>query len=166
MTTYHPHGFHVSEYQKKKLINSLKKSDQLTLSFKHNGLKGDHTFYLTNSQLGKVSSAIEKQKGLRLKFSKAQLEYNKKSGGFLAALLPFLAEAAPALLGSLAGWGATKAIDAIDKKVRGEGLTPLGGQVGPLKIPVNFYPSGIVEQGSADDYRGSGLFIFGSKGKA
>src|SRR4051812_47125830 len=186
MANYHVHGFNISEALKKRLQKVMMENKPMTLNLKHPELTGNDNFYLTTAQVKRVNKALQAKRGARITLSKAQLEHNKKSGGFLAALLPFLAEMAPSLLGGLAssllGYGATKAFDSISNK--GSGLYAFGQSGGaltntsrkkkyispavaraetPMKVPVNFLPGGIPEQASRDDYYGSGLFQFGTR---
>jgi len=58
------------------------------------------------------------------------LQYSQKHGGFLGAILPFLATAGktllstvvPGIIGGMAMAGGTKAVDAIDRKINGQGM--------------------------------------------
>ena len=76
---------------------------------------------LTNGQIKKLQAAKDKeQKSITVRFSRRQVEANRKhEGGFLGLLASLAATAIPALLGAVA----TGAISgAVEKAVSGNGL--------------------------------------------
>ena len=82
MSTYHPHGFTISDVQKKKLKNG----DQITI--KAGNMSGPHVLYLTATQKSKANKAMKEEKGMRLLLSGKQLAYNIKNGsGFWDSLV-------------------------------------------------------------------------------
>jgi len=89
-------------------------------------LVGQHVLHVTKTQSSKIKKCKSEGVGLVLKLSAAQVKHNVVNGGFLGAILPFLASAAktvvPALLGGLAFSGMGKAVDAIDRKAQGQGM--------------------------------------------
>ena len=74
MSTYHPHGFTISDVQKKKLKNG----DQITI--KATNMNGSNIIYLTATQKSKANKAVKEGKGMRLLLSGKQLAYNIKNG--------------------------------------------------------------------------------------
>ena len=163
------HSVHLTENNLKKFENAIEKSLPVTLPFLNKHLTGDHPMMMLKTQIGKINKAIKTGKGLRMNFSASHLKKMTKHGGFLAALLPFLAETVlpaltgtvlPALasgaLGSLASFGVNKAI----KAAEGNGLSNFGqvssgGCVKPKLIGGSL-------RGSKSRSKGSGLYNFSS----
>lgn len=82
---------------------------------------GNHTLLLTDGQIKKLRCAKEKgQRSTTVRFSRRQVEANRKhKGGFLGLLASLAATAIPAILGAVA----TGAISgAVEKSVSGNGL--------------------------------------------
>ena len=78
---------------------------------------------LTKSQLSKIKKAYEQGKGVTIKLSKKQVMHNKKvEGGFIAALLPWLATAAKFVAPALATGALSTAASTAVKKILGKGL--------------------------------------------
>jgi hypothetical protein len=75
-------------------------------------LQGNDVLAFTTSQLNKIAEAFNNRKGVTIKMSKTQVEYNKQiEGGFI---LPLLGAVASAVLPSLA----SMAVD----RIMGKGL--------------------------------------------
>lgn len=135
MTTLIEKLMHLTDGNVKKMAQAINHSLPVTLQFMNKHLTGSHPMMLLKGQLSKIEKALKSGTGVRLTFSPTQLKKMTKHGGFLAALLPFLAETVlpaltstvlPALasgaLGGLATYGVNKAI----KAAEGSGLSNFG----------------------------------------
>ena len=164
------HSLHLTETNLKKIANALEKSLPVTLQFLNKHLNGSHPMMLLKTQLAKINKAIKTGKGLRMNFSASHLKKMSKHGGFLAALLPFLAETVlpaltgtvlPALasgaLGGLATYGVNKAI----KAAEGNGLSNIG-QVSSGGCAAPKLIGGSLKGSKSKKKQGNGLFQFGS----
>ena len=95
---------------------------------------GPHFLKLSTPQTKKVVSSINRNKGVDLVLTKAQLQdmMQEQPGGFF--FLPFLIAAAelagPAIASAAAGFVADKAISAIGNAIFGGGLEPYKEQEG------------------------------------
>ena len=95
---------------------------------------GPHFLKLSPPQTKKVVSSINRNKGVDLVLTKAQLQdmMQEQPGGFF--FLPFLIAAAelagPAIASAAAGFVADKAISAIGNAIFGGGLEPYKAQEG------------------------------------
>jgi len=136
MTTLIEKLMHLTDTNVKKIAQAVNNSLSVTIQFMNKHLSGSHPMMLLKGQLGKVEKALKSGTGVRLTFSPTQLKKMSKHGGFLAALLPFLAETVlpaltstvlPALatgaLGGLATFGTNKILNKIDS---GSGLSNFG----------------------------------------
>lgn len=164
------HSLHLTENNLKKIANSIEKSLPVTLQFLNKHLNGSHPMMLLKTQLGKINKAIKTGKGLRMNFSASHLKKMTKHGGFLAALLPFLAETVlpaltgtvlPALasgaLGGLATYGVNKAI----KAAEGNGLSNFG-QVSSGGCAAPKLIGGSLKGNKTKKKQGMGIYQFGT----
>jgi hypothetical protein len=121
----------ISEAQQDKIKRSLEAGTGVSIKLSHDDLNGEHVLALTQAQINKMAAAYQKGTGMIIKMSKTQLENNKKvEGGFIGAILPFLATAGRFLLGSvlpslaqgaLGGLGAAAGSKLVDK-ISGSGV--------------------------------------------
>jgi len=92
----------ISEGQKEKIKHAIENKKAVSLRLSHSDLTGEHLLALTQAQINKMAKAYENGTGVTIKFSKTQLEHNKTVvGGFIGAILPFLATAGKFLLSSV-----------------------------------------------------------------
>jgi len=121
----------VSEGQKDKIKRALQAGTGVTIRLSHGDLSGEHVLALTQGQINKMAKVYQNGTGMALKMSKTQLEHNAKvEGGFIGAILPFLATAGKFLLssvlpslatGALTGIGSAAASKVVDK-ISGSGV--------------------------------------------
>src|ERR1043165_457212 len=100
MSRYTNVKVNISEGQEDKIKRALQaKCDGVSIRLSHNDLLGEHVLALTQAQINKMKKAYENGKGVTIKMIKTQLEhYSKVVGGFIGAILPFLAIAGKFLL--------------------------------------------------------------------
>ena len=165
MSRYTNIKVNISEGQKDKIKRALEAGcDGVSIRLSHDDLTGEHVLALTQAQINKMKKAYENGTGVTIKMSKTQLIHNAKvEGGFIGAILPFLATAGKFLLskvlpglatGALAGVGSAAASKVIDK-ISGSGVT--GGVIYIRRGDRN---AKIVQQGEGlflKPWRGSGL---------
>src|SRR5678815_521516 len=122
----------ISEGQKDKIKRALEAGyDGVSIRLSHDDLRGEHVLAITQAQFNKMNKACQNGTGVTIKMSKTQLIHNAKvEGGFIGAILPFLATAGKFLLtkilpglatGALAGVGSAAASKVIDK-ISGSGV--------------------------------------------
>ena len=102
MTQYKSVNVNLTENQIQKLRQAINANCAATsIKIGADDLDGDHTIFLTKTQINKLENARERGKGLTIRMSSRQLKENVKTqGGFLGALLGTAARlAGPALLG-------------------------------------------------------------------
>jgi hypothetical protein len=127
MSRYTGVKVNISEAQQDKIKKSLQAGTGVSIKLAHNDLNGDHDLYFTQAQVNKLTKAYHNGTGVTIKMSKTQLENNKKvQGGFIGAILPFLATAARFLLpslatGAMAGLGSAATSKIVDK-ISGSGV--------------------------------------------
>ena len=93
----------ISESQKEKIKQAVQSRKSVSVRLLHRDLNGEHVLALTQAQFNKMAKAYQSGTGMTIKMSKTQLEHNAKvEGGFISAILPFLATAGKFLLSSLA----------------------------------------------------------------
>src|SRR5688572_10573605 len=176
MSRYTNIKVNISEGQKDKIKRALEAGcDGVSIRLSYDDLSGDYVLALTQAQLKKIAKAYENGKGVTIKMSKTQLAYNANvEGGFIGAILPFLATAAKFLLskvlpglatGALAGVGSAAASKVIDK---------ISGSGGTIYIRRGDRTAKIVRQGeglflkpwfgSGLDGQGDGLYMKTGKG--
>src|SRR5688572_9835749 len=95
MSRYTNIKVNISEGQKDKIKRALEAGcDGVSIRLSHDDLRGEHVLAITQAQINKMMKAYENGTGVTIKMSKTQLEHNKKvEGGFIGAILPFLATA-------------------------------------------------------------------------
>src|SRR5678816_1061251 len=103
MSRYTNIKVNISEGQKDKIKRALEAGcDGVSIRLSNDDLTGEHVLALTSAQLNKMKKAYENGKGVTIKMSKTQLIHNAKvEGGFIGAILPFLATAGKFLLSSV-----------------------------------------------------------------
>ena len=84
-------------HKKKKIVSAYKNKCPVAIKHSPSEMDGDDVF-LTKSQLTKMEKANERNKGVNLKLSSAQVKHNAKHMGFL----PMLAALASAILPTIA----------------------------------------------------------------
>ena len=165
MSRYANIKVNISEGQKDKIKRALEAGcDGVSIRLSHDDLTGEHVLAITQAQINKMKKAYENGKGVTIKMSKTQLIHNAKvEGGFIGAILPFLATAGKFLLssvlpglaqGALAGVGSAAASKVIDK-ISGSGVNG-----GVIYIRRGDRTAKIVQQGEGlflKPWRGSGL---------
>jgi len=162
MSRYTNVKVNISEGQKDKIKRALEAGcDGVSIKLSHDDLSGEYVLAITQAQINKMTKAYENGKGVTIKMSKTQLVHNAKvEGGFIGAILPFLATAGKFLLskvlpglatGALAGVGSAAASKVIDK---------ISGSGGVIYIRRGDRNAKIVQQGEGlylKPWRGSGL---------
>jgi len=128
MSRYTNCKVNISEGQKDKIKRALQAGTGVSIKLSHSDLNGEHLLALTQAQIKKLAKAYQDGKGVTIKMSKTQLINNTKvEGGFIGAILPFLATAGKFLLssvlpslatGALTGIGAAAGSKVIDKSHR------------------------------------------------
>jgi hypothetical protein len=116
MTEYYMHGVSLTDGQIKKIINSAKNHESVTIRLSKNNFNGHHKLPLTKTQINQITRA---QTGLNLTLSYSQIKHIneivsnlEKTGGVipLLALIPIIASALGAA-GGVAG-GVASAVSA------------------------------------------------------
>jgi len=125
MSRYIAVKVNISEAQKDKIQKSLQAGTGVSIKLTHDDMNGQHVLALTQAQINKMAKAYQKGTGVVIKMSKTQLENNRKvEGGFIGALLPFLATAGKFLMstllpslatGAMAGLGSAATSKIVDK---------------------------------------------------
>ena len=131
MSRYIDYKVNISEAQQDKIKKSLQAGTGVNIKLTHDDFNGNHMFAFTQGQINKMTKAYQKGTGVTIKMSKTQLEHNKKvEGGFIGALLPFLATAGkfiaskllPSLaIGAMSGVGSATASKIVDQ-ISGSGV--------------------------------------------
>jgi len=130
MSRYIGYKVNISEGQRDKIQKSLQAGTGVSIKLAHDDFKGDDMFAFTQGQINKMTKAYQKGTGVVIKMSKTQLEHNKKvEGGFIGAILPFLATAAKFLIpslvtGAMSGLGSAATSKIVDK-ISGSGVAYL-----------------------------------------
>ena len=109
----------LNDYQISKLKRAFKKNEPVSLKFSNKQLQEDtYEVNVSVQQMKRLISAMKSKakRGIILKLT------NKQVGGFLPALMPLLPTLISGVLSGAAGYGTTKALDAIT----GNGLYRLG----------------------------------------
>lgn len=128
MTPYTNIKVNISEGQKDKIKRAMQAGTGVSIRLNHEDISGEHVLALTQAQINKMARAYQNGTGVTLKMSKTQLDHNAKvEGGFIGAILPFLATAGKFLLskvlpslatGALSGLGSA----ATTKLISGSGV--------------------------------------------
>ena len=127
--SYIQYKINVSEVQIYKLKNDSKTKKAVSLRLSKNYLVGNDIMLLTQAQINSIQKAMIQNKGVTLKLSGKQIKTNLTvEGGFLPALLAFLAETVlpaltstilPALgVGALTGGASALASNIIESRKR------------------------------------------------
>lgn len=121
----------ISEGQKEKIKQAIQSGGAVSIRLSHGDLSGEHVLALTQAQINKMAKAYQSGTGMTIKMSKTQIEHNAKvEGGFIGAILPFLATAGRFLLsnvlpslatGLLSGVGSAAGSKVVDK-ISGSGV--------------------------------------------
>ena len=86
----------------------------MSIRLSYEDLSGEHVLALTQAQINKIEKAYRSGKGVTIKMSKAQIKHNAKvEGGFIGAILPFLATAVKFLASSVLPALATGALTGV-----------------------------------------------------
>ena len=173
MSRYTNLKVNISEGQKDKIKRALEAGcDGVSIRLSHDDLSGEHVLALTRAQINKMAKAYENGKGVTIKMSKTQIAHNAKvEGGFIGAILPFLATAGKFLLskilpslatGAMAGIGSAAASKVVDK-ISGSGVLYINrdGIAGKVKAVGDGLYLSPWPKGSS---MGSGLFMKTGKG--
>lgn len=149
MTKYFPNKVELNKTKAKKMISAIEKGEPLTLRFKYTDFNDSgRDLLFTKTQLKQIADAVDKQKGIDVKFSKSQLNAMRKDGGVLPALAPLAAVAGPLALalatgaaGAVGKFATDKIIEAIDKPKakprrgkKGNALVPFGAGLFPFGV--------------------------------
>ena len=125
----------ISEGQKDKIKHALQSKTGTSIRLSNGDLSGEHVLALTNAQINQMARAYRDGTGTTIKMSKTQIDHNMKvEGGFLPALLPFLATAGKFLLSKVLPSLVTGALSGLAStgvsKLMGSGLyIKRGGRV-------------------------------------
>jgi hypothetical protein len=173
MSRYTNVNVNISEGQTDKIKRALEAGvDGVSIKLSHDDLSGEHVLALTQAQCNKMAKAYQNGKGVTIKMSKTQLAHNAKvEGGFIGAILPFLATAGKFLLskvlpslatGAMAGIGSTAASKIVDK-ISGSGVLYVnkGGIAGKIKAVGDGLYLSPWPKGSS---MGEGLYLKNGKG--
>ena len=98
-TQYIDHEVTLSSGQAKSIKDAIEKKGPVTIKISKENLTGDDKLALTKTQVNKITKAKKAKTGVELTFSKTQLKYMEKTGGFLQ----YLVKAIPFLLNALGG---------------------------------------------------------------
>lgn len=93
MVQYVKHGFTFSDTQRKNIRDAAVAKQGVLLRLRLDQLNGKDEVYITPQQLKRIQKKIAEKKGTEITLSKAQLDYERKHGGFLGALLGLLGPA-------------------------------------------------------------------------
>ena len=92
----------ISGGHEKKIKQAIKSGASVSIRLSHRDLSGEHVLALTQAQVNKMTKAYQCGTGVTIKMTKTQLEHNAKvEGGFIGAILPYLATAGKFLLSSV-----------------------------------------------------------------
>ena len=131
MATYIEYGVTLSDGQKSKLLNAIKKRSAITLRLKHSHLKGPDELMLTQSQIAKIKKSIANGTGSDMKISQTQIRSLVKRGGNLfsslvslgSKLLPYAIKGVSKVAPAIATGAATALGEIGLKKLIGRGIT-------------------------------------------
>src|SRR6188768_585040 len=175
MSRYTNIKVNISEGQKDKIKRALEAGcDGVSIRLSHDDLTGEHVLALTQAQINKMWKAYENGKGVTIKMSKTQLIHNAKvEGGFIGAILPFLATAGKFLLSSVLPGLATGALAGVGSAAASKVIDKISGS-GVIYIRRGDRTAKIVQQGeglflkpwfgSGLDGQGDGLYLKTGKG--
>src|ERR1043165_995903 len=131
MSRYTNVNVNISEGQKEKIKRALEAGcDGVSIRLSYDDLSGEHVLALTRAQINKMAKAYENGKGVTIKMSKTQIAHNAKvEGGFIGAILPFLATAGKFLLSKILPSLATGAMAGIGSKEASKIRDEIAGKV-------------------------------------
>ena len=125
MSAYAKVKVNISEGQKEKIKRAVQVGTGVSIRLSHGDITGEHVLALNQRQINKITKAYQNGTGVAIKMSKKQLEDNARvEGGFIGAILPFLATAGKFLLssvlpslatGALTGLGSAAGSKIVDK---------------------------------------------------
>ena len=143
---------HITDNQKDKIMKAVDNNAVVSIRFRHEDLTGNDIVAFTKAQVKKIADAYENNKGVTIKMSKTQVQYNKKiEGGFL---VPLLTAAASAILPQAASY--------LWNKITGKGIYLKRGN-GIVKV--NQYGDALwLRPYKSDKITGEGLFLKTGKG--
>lgn len=172
MSRYTNVKMNISEGQKDKIKRALQAETGVAIRLSNGDLSGEHVLALTQAQVNKMAKAYQNGKGMTVKMSKTQLEHNAKvEGGFIGAILPFLATAGKFLLssvlpslatGALTGIGTAAASKVVDK-ISGSGVLYVKRGGGNYKIE-RFGEGLYMKPWLGSGVEGDGLYMKTGKG--
>src|SRR6218665_3531019 len=174
MSRYMNVKVNVSEGQKDKIKRALQAGTGVTIRLSHGDLSGEHVLALKQSQINKIAKLYQNRTGMALKISKTQLEHNAKvEGGFIGAILPFLATAENFLLssvlpglatGALTGIGSAAASKVVDK-ISGSGVVYMYVKKGGRNYKIVRHGEGLyLKPWLGSGIEGNGLYMKTGKG--
>ena len=165
MSRYTNCKVNISEGQKDKIKRALQAGTGVGIKLSHSDLNGEHLLALTQAQINKLAKAYQDGKGVTIKMSKTQLINNTKvEGGFIGAILPFLATAGKFLLSSVLPSLATGALTGIGAAAGSKVIDKVTGTGEGIYLNTRGKNYKIVQQGHGlylKPYQGSGLNGFG-----
>ena len=176
MSRYTNIKVNISEGQKDKIKRALEAGcDGVSIRLSYDDLRGEHVLALTQAQINKMMKAFENGTGVTIKMSKTQLIHNAKvEGGFIGAILPFLATAGKFLLSSVLPGIATGALSGLGSAATTKIIDKISGSGGVIYIRRGDRTAKIVRQGeglflkpwfgSGLDGQGNGLYLKTGKG--
>ena len=138
MTTYFEYGVTLTDGQKTKLFNAIKKRSAIKIRLKHSHLQGPDELMLTQRQITKIKKSLANGTGSDINISQTQIRSLVKHGGNLfssllnlgSKLLPLAIKGVSKVAPALATGAATALGDIGIKKLFGKGIT----------IPQKFFP--------------------------
>ena len=138
MTTYIEYGVTLTDGQKSKLLNAIKKKSAISLRLKHSHLQGPDELMLTQRQLAKIKKSLANGTGTVIKISETQIRSLVKHGGNLftslirlgSKLLPYAIKGVSKVALEIAKGAATALGELGLKKLFGKGIS----------IPKRFFP--------------------------
>lgn len=161
MSRYTNCKVNISEGQKDKIKRALQAGTGVSIKLSHSDLNGEHLLALTQAQINKLAKAYQDGKGVTIKMSKTQLINNTKvEGGFIGAILPFLATAGKFLLSSVLPSLATGALTGIGAAAGSKVIDKVTGKGEGIYLNTRGKNYKIVQQGQGlymKPYQGSGL---------
>ena len=143
---------HITDNQKDKIMKAVDDNTTVSIRFRHEDLTGNDIVAFTKAQLERIANAYNDNKGVTIKMSKTQVQYNKKiEGGFL---VPLLTAAASAILPQAASY--------LWNKITGKGIIIKRGE-GIIKVK-QFGDGLWLKPFKGDGITGEGLFLKTGKG--
>lgn len=136
MSAYAKVKVNISEGQKEKIKRAVQAGTGVSIRLSHGDITGEHVLALNQRQINKLTKAYQNGTGVTIKMGKKQLDDNARvEGGFIGAILPFLATAGKFLLssvlpslatGALTGLGSAAGSKIVDK-ISGSSISQIRG---------------------------------------